>query len=83
MSLHPTKQDRESLSSDQVHETVERILLETFPEIMINGYNYSENDIWDVLLYASIDRSSIKATAISFPARPRTTGSTPSSNRRF
>lgn len=70
MSLHPSKQDRVSLSCDQVHDAVEHVLLEAFPEIMINGYDYSENDMWDVLLYASTNRISVKATCDKLPGAP-------------
>ena len=70
MILNPTRQDRESLSSDQVHDAVEHILLDTFPEIVINGYDYSENDMWDVLLYASTNRISINATCDKLPGAP-------------
>jgi hypothetical protein len=49
-----------TLSNRQVKENAQEIIQSRFPEIMINGYQYRENELWDVLLYASVNRLSVK-----------------------
>jgi hypothetical protein len=43
-----------------VHTTVNDILQHIFPTVRINGYNYQEQDLWNVLVYASANRESIR-----------------------
>lgn len=51
-----------TLKQEEVHNKAKEVLKDTFSEITINGYKYTENEIWDVLLYASINRISINST---------------------
>jgi hypothetical protein len=37
------------------------VLKESFPEVSLHGYSYTQDQIRDVLLYASANRISIKA----------------------
>ena len=62
MNPRPPVEDRKHHRIDQVHASTEKVLLDTFPEVMINGYSYTEQEVWDVLLYASLNRISIKGT---------------------
>jgi hypothetical protein len=58
---HPiSTQSMHTLSNRQVRENAQEIIQSRFPEIMINGYQYRENELWDVLLYASVNRLSVK-----------------------
>jgi putative transposase len=59
---HPVNQKNitHTISDCQVQERVQETIQSRFPDVTINGYRYSENDIWKVLLYASANRLSIK-----------------------
>jgi len=61
MILPPNLNDSSHLGSDQVHQSAEDVLKESFPEVSLHGYSYTQDQIWDVLLYASANRISIKA----------------------
>jgi hypothetical protein len=61
MSLEPLPKDSAKLTCDQVHDLTKEIIRDAFPEVEINGYTYTENEIWDVLIYASANRISIHA----------------------
>ena len=51
-----------SLSDKHVYEISTTVLNESFDGFAINGYKYSHNEVWDVRLYASANRLSIKGT---------------------
>ena len=44
------------------YEISKTVLNESFDGFAINGYKYNHNKVWDVLLYASANRLSIKGT---------------------
>ena len=49
-----------TLTHEHVYDISKTVLNESFDGFEINGYKYSNNEVWDVLLYASANRLSIK-----------------------
>lgn len=52
---------KEKLTNEQVHADSKSVLSETFCEFEINAYSYSSNEVWDVLLYASVNHIAINS----------------------
>lgn len=63
-------EDSISLTDEQVHRTGIEVLQENFHAVEINGYQYTSNEVWDVLLYASTNRVSIKSACESLSNAP-------------
>jgi hypothetical protein len=59
-----------SLTNGQVHAAAMDKLQRTFSDGEINGYSYTQNDVWDVLLYASANRISIQSACGSLERAP-------------
>jgi putative transposase len=59
-----------ALTHEHVYDISKTVLNESFDRFEINGYNYSNNEVWDVLLYASANRLSIKGTCESLDDAP-------------
>lgn len=66
----PFSEDITSLTDEQVHHASMELLQESFSTVEINGYQYTSNEIWDVLLYASTNRVSIKSACESLEHAP-------------
>lgn len=63
MNPHPFYINSAELNRDQVHTAAKEVMASTFPDVQINGYRYTQNEIWNVLLNASANRTSIKAAS--------------------
>lgn len=59
-----------SITDAHIHGAVRELTRNIFPEVEINGYKYDENAIWDVLVYASANRISIKAACERLEGAP-------------
>ena len=59
-----------TLTHEHVYDISKTALNESFDGFEINGYKYSNNEVWDVLLYASANRLSIKGTCESLENAP-------------
>ena len=57
-----------TLTHEHVYDISKTVLNESFDGFEINGYKYSNNEVWDVLLYASANRLSIKGAWLGRPA---------------
>ena len=62
--------DAPQLTHEHVYDISKTVLNESFDGFEINGYKYSNNEVWDVLLYASANRLSIKSTCESLNDAP-------------
>ena len=60
----------ERITDEQVHNLTQTVLHSNFDALQINGYKYSHNEIWDVLLYASTNGVSIKTSCESLVDAP-------------
>lgn len=60
----------DSLTQYETHTTATEVLKETFSDVRINGYKYTENEIWDVLLYASVNRLSVNSACADLKNAP-------------
>jgi putative transposase len=58
------------LTHEHVYDLTKTVLNENFDGFEINGYKYTNNEVWDVLLYASANRLSIKGTCESLDDAP-------------
>ena len=58
------------LTHEHVYDLTQTVLNENFDGFEINGYKYSHNEIWDVLLYASTNGVSIKTSCESLVDAP-------------
>jgi hypothetical protein len=70
------------LTHEHVYDLTKTVLNENFDGFEINGYKYTNNEVWNVLLYASANRLSIKGTASLSTMHLPTTGYIPSSKTR-
>lgn len=61
MPLSPLPEDTISLKARQVHTMTTEVLLSTFDEVCVDGYSYTQNTLWEILLFASVNRISIKS----------------------
>lgn len=59
-----------TLTHEHVYESTKTVLNESFDAFEINGYKYSNNEVWDVLLYASANSLSIKGACESLENAP-------------
>ncbi|MGB9595444.1 MAG: hypothetical protein ACPL7B_04105 [Candidatus Poribacteria bacterium] len=53
--------DTIKLTSKQVRNTAIEVVMSQF-NMQINGYKYTQNEIWDTLLYASASNKTIRYT---------------------
>ena len=58
------------LTHEHVYDLTKTVLNESFDGFEINGYKYTNNEVWDVLLYASANRLSIKGACQSLDEAP-------------
>ena len=58
------------LTHEHVYDLTKTVLNENFNGFEINGYKYTNNEVWDVLLYASANRLSIKGACESLDEAP-------------
>jgi putative transposase len=63
------KNDTIELNSKQVRNTAIEMVMSQF-DIQINGYKYTQNEIWDTLLYASASNKSINYTCMKLKDVP-------------
>lgn len=70
MTLPPGSHHSETFTSSQVHVAAREILQETFADCEINGYQYTQNAVWDVWLYASVHRVSMQSACKSLAEAP-------------
>ena len=59
-----------TLTHEHVYDVSQTALNESFDGFEINGYKYSNNEVWDVFLYASANRLSIKGACESLDNAP-------------
>ena len=65
ITLSPLPNDTPSLTACQVHTPTRDVLLGVFSDVEINGYQYTQNALWDVLK-ASVNRVSTKSACESY-----------------
>jgi len=63
------KNDTIELNSKQVRNTASQTVMSQF-DMQINGYKYTQNEIWDTLLYASASNRTIRYTAMKLENTP-------------
>jgi hypothetical protein len=63
------KNDTIELNSKQVRNTAIEVIMSQF-EMQINGYKYTQNEIWDTLLYASASNKTIRYTCMNLNNAP-------------
>ena len=61
--------DTIELNSKQVRNTAIEIVMSQF-DMQINGYKYTQNEIWDTLLYASASNKTIRYTCMKLENAP-------------
>lgn len=63
------KNDTIELNSKQVRNSAVEVVMSQF-DMQINGYKYTQNDIWDTLLYASASNKTIRYTCMKLENVP-------------
>ena len=63
------KNDTIELNSKQVRNSAIEVVMSKF-EMQINGYRYTQNEIWDTLLYASASNKTIRYTCMNLKNAP-------------
>jgi len=61
--------DTIELTSKQVRNTAIEVVMSQF-DMQINGYKYTQNEIWDTLLYASASNKTIRYTCMKLENAP-------------
>jgi len=61
--------DTIELNSKQVRNTAIEVIKSQF-DMQINGYKYTQNEIWDTLLYASASNKTIRYTCMKLENAP-------------
>lgn len=83
MILPPGSHSNNTLTSAQVHIEARTLLQDTFSDFEITGYSFTQNEGWDVLLYASIHCTSVHSACASFKNTPSSTWMYTTFNKNF